>query len=74
MRTTLAHGLLKNLKGEIPSYMRREFLPKEVAYEQLKRLTGQDFGMDANRWEKWISAQEAAGKIFHVSDAGHGTN
>jgi len=67
MRITLTQGLLKNLRGEIPSYMRREFLSKEVAYEKLKRLTGQDFGMDPHRWEEWINAQEAAGKVFHVS-------
>jgi len=66
MRMTLTLGLLKNLKGEIPSYMRREFLPKEVAYEQLKKVTGQDFGMDAGLWEKWVREQEASGVVFRA--------
>jgi hypothetical protein len=58
--------LLKNLKEEIPSYMRREYLPRDVAYEKLKRMTGQDFGDNIEQWETWISEQEAAGVVFRV--------
>jgi hypothetical protein len=67
MRLTLIAGLLKNLKGEIPSYMRREFLPKEAAYQRLKEITGKDFGMDAHAWEDWIREQEASGASFRIA-------
>ena len=67
MRLTPIERLLKNFKGEIPAYMRREFLPKDVAYEKLKEMTGQDFGANIEQWEKWIQEQEAAGVQFRVS-------
>ena len=67
MRLTLIEGLLKNLKQEIPQYMRREYLTREVAYQKLKSLTGQDFGLDTERWEAWVQEQEAAGVIFSIS-------
>ena len=54
MRLTLLEGLLKNLKQEIPPYVRREYLTREAAYQKLKAFTGQDFGYDAERWEVWI--------------------
>lgn len=57
---------MKNLKGEIPSYMRREHLPREEALARLKIMTGQDFGLDADRWESWIKEQQAAGTVFRV--------
>ena len=41
MRLSPIQRLLKNLKGEIPGYMRREYLPKEVAHEKLRAMTGQ---------------------------------
>jgi hypothetical protein len=61
---TLVEGLLKNLRGEVPSYMRREFLSKEAARQKLMKLTGQDFGVDAAGWESWIRTQQASGKQF----------
>ena len=66
MRLTPIQGLLKNLKGEIPAHMRREFLPKDVAYEKLKSMTGQDFGYDSIAWQKWIHEQEEAGVKFRI--------
>jgi hypothetical protein len=66
IRLTLTVGLLKNLKQEIPSYMRREYLPREAAYEKLKALTGQDFGYDTAKWEEWIKDQESQGVVFRV--------
>jgi hypothetical protein len=54
MRLTPIERLLKNLKGEIPPYMRREFLPKDVAYEKPKQMTGQDFGDNVEQWEAWV--------------------
>jgi len=67
MRLTPVEWLLKNLKGEIPAYMRREYLPKAVAYEELKQMTGQDFGDNVELWETWIREQEAAGVEFRLS-------
>jgi hypothetical protein len=67
MRLTPVDRLLKNLKGDIPPYMRREYLPKNVAYEKLKAMTGQDFGDDHEAWERWVREQEAAGIEFHIS-------
>jgi hypothetical protein len=46
-------GALKNLKGEIPEGP-REYLPREQALEFLKRLSGEDFGYDVERWREWI--------------------
>jgi hypothetical protein len=45
-----------NLRGEIPAYRRREFLPPERALELLREGTGQDFGLDTDRWESWLRA------------------
>jgi hypothetical protein len=69
VRLTPIQGLLKNLKGEIPQYMRREYMPKERAYEKLKAMTGQDFGDDSVAWEEWIKKQETAGVKFRVSES-----
>jgi hypothetical protein len=70
MRLTPVQRLLKNLKGDIPPYMRREFLPKDVALEKLKTMTGQDFGFDANAWSVWIKEQEASGVEFRTPRSG----
>jgi hypothetical protein len=66
MTLTPTQLYLKNLKGEIPSYMRREYRSKEQALEMLRAMTGQDFGFDVQRWEEWIGAQEAAGVVFRI--------
>jgi hypothetical protein len=47
--------------------MRREFLLKDVAYEKLKEMTGQDFGANIEQWENWIQEQEAVGVEFRLS-------
>ncbi len=67
MRLTPIERLLKNLKQEIPPYMRREYLTREVAYEKLKAMTGQDFGLDSEQWETWVQEQEAAGVMFRIN-------
>jgi len=55
MRLTLLDGLLKNLKGEIPSRMRREFLPKAEAYRRLCEISGKSYPMEAlDEWEQWV--------------------
>jgi hypothetical protein len=33
---------------------RLEYLSKELAYERLKEMTGQDFGFDVDRWRPWL--------------------
>src|SRR4051812_20962975 len=66
MYLTPIERLLKNLKGEIPSSMRREYLSKEVAYEKLKVMTGIDLGLDIEKWEHWIQEQQAAGIEFRI--------
>jgi hypothetical protein len=68
VRLTPVEWLLKNLKGEIPEYMRREYLPKAVAYEELTQMTVQDFGDNVGLWEAWIREQEAAGVEFRLSE------
>ena len=50
-------GLLLNLKEEIQPG-RREYLPRDRAYELLKERTGQDFGYNVGAWEAWIDAKE----------------
>jgi|GEM_PF-6874592 len=42
------------MKQEIPSYIRREYLTREDAYEKIKVMTGQDFGMNVEQWEEWV--------------------
>jgi hypothetical protein len=52
---TLLNGLLKNLKGEIPPRIRREFLPKEVAYQRLREISGKSYPIEAvHKWEQWV--------------------
>lgn len=58
MRLLPIDGLIKHLKGEIPSYLRQRFTTKEAAYERLKQLTGQDFGMDADKREAWYKTNK----------------
>jgi hypothetical protein len=65
MRLTPSRLCLKNLKREIPAYMRREHMSSEKALELLRAMTGQDFGSNVQRWEEWIRAQEVAGVVFH---------
>lgn len=66
MRLTPIERLLKNLAGEIPQRMRREYLAPEIAYEKIKAMTGEDFGMDAAKWKTWVSEQEANGREFRI--------
>jgi hypothetical protein len=49
-------GLIKNLRQEIPPSRSREYLTREKAYALLKAWSGQDFGMDADRWQAWAKA------------------
>jgi len=44
--------LLKSLRGGNQT-------AREAAARQLRKLTGQDFGEDANAWEEWWSANKA---------------
>jgi hypothetical protein len=53
--------LLRNLAGEIESH-RREYLSKDEAYVQLKKMTGQDFGYDVEKWRDWFRQQARSRK------------
>ena len=65
MRLSLYDGLIKNLKQEIPTRMRREYLTSEKAHERLKELTGQDFDIDdIDGWENWIHENVDDDKIL----------
>jgi hypothetical protein len=33
---------------------RLQYMSKELAYKRLKQMTGQDFGLDMNRWKAWL--------------------
>jgi hypothetical protein len=52
-RLTMGQLLLSNLAEQMPiggwGYM-----TKEAAREQLKKLTGQDFGYDLKAWKTWL--------------------
>jgi hypothetical protein len=43
---------LSNLKGELPETS-LHYLPREDAYDKLKRFARQDFGYDHKLWEQW---------------------
>jgi hypothetical protein len=31
-----------------------QYMSKELAYERLKKMIGQDFGFDVDRWKDWL--------------------
>jgi hypothetical protein len=46
--------LLLNLEVEVdPGYLFL-YVNKDASVQQLKELTGQDFGVDARRWRQWL--------------------
>ena len=52
-RLTPLQGFLLNLKQEIKRGT-REYLTQNQARQMLKRVTGQDFGYDAEKWKEWL--------------------
>lgn len=54
-RLTPIQGALMNLRQQIPRDQGRLYLTAEEAAELLKRLTGKDFGLDADKWEQWVA-------------------
>jgi len=46
--------LVENLRGKVPVCL--DFMTKENAYEALKRISGEDWGYDADAWAKRKSA------------------
>ncbi len=46
------HWFLLNLRQELPPTS-LYYLPKEEAHQRLVERTGQDFGYDDKRWERW---------------------
>jgi hypothetical protein len=53
MRATPAEVFLENLEQIWPEDA-LDYMPRERAYEELKRLTGQDFGYDVEKWKSWL--------------------
>jgi hypothetical protein len=54
MRISPNKYLLYNLEGRFSEETSAYFLPKEKAYEALKKYTGQDFGYDVKAWKRWF--------------------
>jgi hypothetical protein len=56
-RIALFRLLTLNLEGKIQPD-RRDYMTPERAYAELRKLTGQDFGMDAAKWKEWLKANK----------------
>ncbi len=54
-RLTPIQLLVANLRGEFLKGQREYRSPAE-AHSKLKHLTGEDFGLNADRWSRWIEA------------------
>jgi hypothetical protein len=50
--------LVVNLKGIFPSDS-HFFKPREECLEELRHISGLDFGDDVDAWEAWVSARKA---------------
>jgi hypothetical protein len=44
-----------------------QYMSKELAYERLKQMTGQDFGFDVDRWKAWLVNEG----LIHLSPSSH---
>jgi hypothetical protein len=54
--------LLVNLEEDVdPGYV-FIYIPRDQALQQLKEITGQDFGYDAKRWQEWLEANNLVRK------------
>ena len=53
-RLTPIEMCIANLRGDFPK-LAIGYQPREEALEELKRRTGQDFGLDVNKWESWLA-------------------
>jgi hypothetical protein len=52
-RLTPEQRLLENLRQQVAKES-MAYMTREAAYQGLRNSTGQDFGYDADKWEKWI--------------------
>jgi hypothetical protein len=52
-RATYEDILLSNLAGKVPEGA-DSYLGQEEAYDRLKRMTGQDFGYDVDKWDDYL--------------------
>jgi len=50
---TPTQKFFENLKGAI-AVDSWGYTPPDEAYKWLKKLTGQDFGRDFDKWERWL--------------------
>jgi len=53
MRATPDELFIQNLEEAWPPGA-LYYMPKEQALEELRHLTGEDFGYDANAWRQWF--------------------
>ncbi|MDY0095904.1 MAG: hypothetical protein RBT80_24675 [Candidatus Vecturithrix sp.] len=53
MRITPIEFLLENLEQAFPKDS-LSYIPQEQAYEELKEVTGVDFGYDVMQWKQWL--------------------
>ena len=73
-RMTVIERLILNLQQLMPPN-RKGYMPREKAYESLKKLTGQDFGYDVEKWVEWINRnrkqfQYIARRFYENDDKG----
>jgi len=54
-RLTSIQLLVANLRGEFLKGQ-REYRSSAESHSKLKQLTGEDFGLNADRWSRWIEA------------------
>lgn len=69
MPTAIFSMLLENLAGEVPENS-TGYIPKERAYEDLKRLTGEDCGYDVTAWKQFEGkvSNESASALSMTAD------
>lgn len=48
---------MRNLEGKIPEDSRM-YLSREDALDQLRRVSGEDFGSDVAAWQDWVSSNK----------------
>lgn len=67
-RLTPMRRLLVNFMGGLPEGA-QGYMASEIAYRELRRASGEDFGHDFDRWTKWVDEYEASRVVpEHIKD------
>jgi hypothetical protein len=61
MRTSPFVLFLKNIEGKFPQDS-LYIIPREEALAELKKMTGEDFGYNAERWRAWKKRIDSTAK------------